>query len=89
VALVIGGWNDADPRTVQYEGVADFPEGTQLERVKIAYYATFPEGRSRLTWSRITYVRLTPRWIQFSDFNVEPPTIAEYSFPPSLEIKFL
>jgi pyridoxine/pyridoxamine 5'-phosphate oxidase len=25
IALVIGGWNDADPRTVQYQGVADFP----------------------------------------------------------------
>ena len=39
VALVIGGWNDGDPRTVQYEGVADFPAGAELERLKLAYFA--------------------------------------------------
>jgi pyridoxine/pyridoxamine 5'-phosphate oxidase len=34
IALVIGGWNEADPRTVQYEGKVDFPEGSELERVR-------------------------------------------------------
>jgi hypothetical protein len=34
IALVIGGWGDADPRTLQYEGVADFPEGAELEHLK-------------------------------------------------------
>jgi Pyridoxamine 5'-phosphate oxidase len=41
VALVIGGWNDSDPRTVQYEGVADFPTGAELERLKQVYFAAF------------------------------------------------
>src|SRR5215213_9048229 len=27
IAFVIGGWADADPRTLQYEGIAEFPDG--------------------------------------------------------------
>jgi pyridoxine/pyridoxamine 5'-phosphate oxidase len=77
IAFVIGGWNDADPRTVQYEGEADFPAGAELERVKQVYYATFPDGPTRLSWPGITYVRVKPRWVRFSDFSVEPPAISE------------
>ena len=80
IALVIGGWNDADPRTVQYEGVGDFPDGAQLERLKRVYYETFPDGPTRLTWRGITYVRIRPRWVRFSDFAVEPPVISELAF---------
>ena len=44
VAFVIGGWIPNDERTVQYEGVVDRPEGTELERLKSIYYAKFPTG---------------------------------------------
>lgn len=80
VALVIGGWNDADPRTIQFEGVADFPAGTELEDLKQVYYAAFPDGPTRLSWPGITYVRVKPRWLRFSDFTVEPPAISEHVF---------
>jgi general stress protein 26 len=80
VAFVIGGWNDADPQTVQYEGVADFPSGAELERLKQVYYAAFPDGPTRLSWPGITYVRVKPRWVRFSNFKVDPPTILERVF---------
>lgn len=80
IAFVIGGWNDNDSRTVQYEGVADFPAGAELERLKQAYFAVFPDGPTRLSWPGITYVRVKPRWLRYSDFTVEPPAIVEHRF---------
>ncbi len=80
VAVVMGGWNDAEARTVQYEGIADFPIGEELDRLKLVYYSVFPDGPSRLSWPGITYVRVKPRWIRFSDFTVEPPAISEHAF---------
>lgn len=80
IALVIGGWNEGDPRTVQYEGLADFPQGAELEQLKQVYFAAFPDGPTRLSWPGITYVRVKPRWVRYSDFTVEPPAISEHSF---------
>ena len=81
MAFVIGGWNDGDPRTVQYEGVPDLPSGPELEMLQRVYFAAFPDGPTRLSWPGITYVRVKPTWIRFSDFRSEPPVIAEQSFP--------
>ena len=78
VALVIGGWND--PRTVHYEGAADFPVGAELERLKQAYFAAFPNGPTRHLLPDITYARVKPVWIRYSDFRAEPPVIAELDF---------
>ena len=80
LALVIGGWIDSDPRTVQYEGVADFPAGAELERLKQVYFAAFPDGPTRLSWPDITYVRVKPVWVRYSDFRSEPPAITERVF---------
>jgi general stress protein 26 len=77
IALVAGGL-DGGARTVQYEGVADFPGGAALENMKRTYYAVFPDGPDRLLWPGLVYVRVTPRWIRFSDFSVQPPTIVEF-----------
>lgn len=79
IALVIGGWMPGDERTVQYEGIADEPAGDELERVKAAYYAVYPDGPSRLQWPGLTYVRIRPTWIRYSNFNVGPPEIVEFS----------
>ena len=81
IALVVGGWNDSDARTVQYEGVADSPSGAELERVKQVYFAAFPDGPSRLSWPGITYIRVKPAWIRYSDFRSEPPAVTERAFP--------
>ena len=79
VSLVIGGFVPGDERTVQYEGVADQPQGRELDRLKAIYYETFPEGKQRLGWQGLVYFRVTPSWIRYSDFNVNPPLIQEFA----------
>jgi hypothetical protein len=83
VALVIGGWRESSPCTLQYEGVADFPSGAELEHLRALYFAAFADGPTRLSWPGITYVRVKPRWLRFSDYTVEPPAIAEQVFSGS------
>ena len=80
IAFVVGGWRDGDERTVQYEGIADFPEGDELQRLKTVYFAAFPDGPSRQTWPGITYVRARPLWIRYSNFNTSPPEVCEWRF---------
>jgi uncharacterized pyridoxamine 5'-phosphate oxidase family protein len=74
IALVIGWDDDA---TVQLEGVADFPIGPELERLREIYFEPYPDGRERLAWPGITHVRVRPTWVRYSDYTVEPPLIVE------------
>jgi len=78
IALVIG-WDEA--LTVQIEGIASFPEGAELERVRAIYFAAYPDGRDRLAWDGITHVLVRPTWIRVSDFAVDPPRIFETTLP--------
>jgi hypothetical protein len=41
IAIVIGGLDAGDERTVQYEGVADEPTGADLERLKECCFSRF------------------------------------------------
>jgi pyridoxine/pyridoxamine 5'-phosphate oxidase len=77
VALVVG-WDEE--QTVQIEGDADEPTGTERERIRNAYFAKFPDGRERLSWPGITHFRVRPRWIRYSDFRGPEPRIVE--IPP-------
>jgi hypothetical protein len=77
ISLVVGGTVAGDERSLQYDGVADEPTGAELERIKAIYYARFPDGPSRLSWPGLTYVRVRPRWLRYSDFNVDPPILVE------------
>ena len=79
LAFVIGGLVDGEERTVQYEGIADEPSGEELDRLKQVYYAAWPDGPSRLSWPGLTYVRVTPTWIRYSNFNAHPPQIVEFT----------
>jgi hypothetical protein len=79
-ALVIGGMEDRDERTVQLEGITDEPTGPDLDRLKELYFARFPDGRNRQRWPGLTYIRVRTRWLRFSDFNQSPPVIAEVTF---------
>jgi hypothetical protein len=85
VAVVFGaaGWyvsGSHDERTVQYEGIADIPSGAELKRVQEEiYFKQFPDGRERLKWEHITYVRVRPTWIRYSNYNEGPPEIVEWS----------
>lgn len=78
VAFVIGGTREGDERTVQYEGIADVPEGDERERIQRIYFARFPDGRDRLAWPGLIHVRVRPAWIRYSNFNVQPPEIVEF-----------
>jgi hypothetical protein len=77
IALVVG-WEESDGRTAQIEGVADEPCGEELERLKPLYFESFPEGVARQSWPGITYVRVRPTWVRFSDFSGPEPRIVEY-----------
>ena len=69
-----------DERCVQYEGAADVPAGEELARVQeTIYFKQFPDGRARMKWAHIAYVRVRPLWIRYSDYNVSPPRIVEVS----------
>lgn len=78
LAFVIGGATLGDERTVQYEGVADEPAGSERDRILAAYYAAWPDGPSRASWPGLTYVRVRPTWIRYSDFNQNPPLVVEF-----------
>ncbi len=78
IALVIG-WDEE--RTVQYEGIADEPRGEELARLKAVYFSAFPDGRQREHWAGITYFRVRPVWLRYSDFTGAGPGSAELRFP--------
>ena len=78
-ALVIGPAVVGSDRTVQVQGRADEPTGADLERLLDLYFARFPDGRERQLWPGITYWRVLPTWIRYSDFSTDPPTIVEFS----------
>jgi len=79
VAFTIGGFTSGDERTVQYEGLADEPNGLELERLTETYYAVYPDGRARRSWPGLIYVRVRPTWIRYSDYNIDPPQITEFT----------
>jgi hypothetical protein len=72
-ALVM--WSGA--ATAQIEGIADEPQGAELERVRAAYLSTFPDGHERAAWPGIRYLRVRPTWIRASDFAGAEPVIVE------------
>jgi general stress protein 26 len=78
IAFVIGGWVNGDERTVQFEGIADEPRGDELARIKAAYFARWPDGRSRELSPGLAYIRVRPTWVRYSDFNQNPPAIVEF-----------
>ena len=66
IAFVIG-WDEEI--TVQYEGIADEPSGSERDRIREAYFAVYPDGRDRLNWAGITHFRVRPIWARYSDFR--------------------
>jgi len=81
IAVVIG-WDDE--QTVQIEGVADEPTGAELARLKSVYFEAYPDGVERQKWPGITYVRVQPNWMRYSDFRA-PSRIVEWSDGPSAD----
>src|ERR1035437_6972149 len=63
-SLVIG-WDGE--QTMQLEGLASEPHGSELTRFQDAYFATWPECRAHLSWPGIAYFIVRPTWIRYSD----------------------
>lgn len=78
VAFVIGGPEPGALRTVQLEGMADRPEGAELERLTTLYLDRFPDGLVRQSWPGLVYIRVRPTWLRWSDYSVDPPVILEW-----------
>lgn len=78
IAFVIGSPAGDAERSVQFEGVADEPTGAERARLTALYYAVFPDGRERLQWPGLTYIRATPTWLRYSDYDQNPPHIVEF-----------
>lgn len=85
-AFVLGGYSANDERTVQFEGLADEPVGAELERIKSTYFDAWPDGPGRASWPGITYFRVRPTWIRFSDFGCAPPRIIEFTVDDLAEL---
>lgn len=66
--------------TVQYEGEAFQPTGTELARYQEVYFAAWPDGPDRLNWPGIAYFVVRPKWIRYGDFDQRPPLIEEFAF---------
>jgi len=75
VALVMG-WDEG--QTAQVEGLVDEPAGDELEQLQDVYLHRFPDGQERAALSDITYFRVSPLWVRYSDFRATPPTVAEF-----------
>lgn len=76
LALVIG-WDLEEACTLQFEGLADEPEGDELERLKQRYFASFPDGVARQALPDIAYVRVRPTFLRFNNFRGTEPKILE------------
>lgn len=72
------GW--AGEITVQYEGKARRPDGSELAHYQQAYFANWPDGPSRMSWPGITYFVVRPTWVRYSDFDQSPPLVEEFAF---------
>ena len=78
IAFVFGSLMPHDEITVQYEGAADEPTGDDRARLIDLYLTVFPDGRERQKWPGLIYVRATPKWLRYSDYNQDPPEIVEF-----------
>ena len=74
VALVIGWDNEM---TVQCEGTADIPTGTDRDRCLRAYLAQYPDGVERAHDHDIVHVRVRPSWLRYSDYRRGSFTVEE------------
>ncbi len=77
VSLVIG-WDENI--TVQYEGEAYELEGEEKERYKQIYFRKNPEAQRWEAKEGMSYFKVVPKWIRYSDLNKNPWKIFEVIF---------
>jgi hypothetical protein len=79
-ASFVIGLGDRPEITIQLEGAALKPMGTELARYQQVYFAAWPDGPDRLSWPGIAYFVVKPKWIRYSDYDQRPPLIEEFTF---------
>src|SRR5258706_13093558 len=77
VSFVIGWDNNI---TVQYEGVAEEIVGEEAKKNKQIYWEKNPEAKRWAKTEGITYFRVKPKWIRYSDLNKDPWAVQELTF---------
>lgn len=77
VSVVIGWDNNI---TVQYEGIAEEVMGEKSEKYKKMYWNKNPEAKRWEKKEGITYFKVIPKWIRYSDLNKNPWYIVEIKF---------
>ncbi|MGV8968623.1 MAG: pyridoxamine 5'-phosphate oxidase family protein [Cellulomonas sp.] len=66
IAVTVGG---ADGTTLQCQGRADLPVGTDLERCRDAYLAAFPQFEDSLRSGGVVVVRVALDWWRYGDYR--------------------
>ena len=66
-AALVVGWDDE--QSVQIEGIARAPEGEDLAEAKQAYFAGWPDGKTRESWAAITYIAVRPGWLRCASYS--------------------
>ena len=74
VSLVIE-WDDNI--TVQYEGIAQELIGDKATKYKNVYWKKNPKAKRWEKEKGITYFKITPKWIRYSDLRKHPWEIKE------------
>lgn len=77
VSFVIG-WDTNI--TVQYEGVAKEVTGKEKEKYQKLYWEKNPNAKRWENREGITYFKVDPKWIRYSDLNKDPWDIQEITF---------
>jgi hypothetical protein len=77
IAAVIGWDGDL---TMQYEGIADEPEGAELDQLKSVYAASHSDTEFAMSWPGLTYFRVRPTWIRLSNYGAKW-SVEEITFP--------
>ena len=74
VSFVVG-WDENI--TVQYEGVAEEVKGEDAKRYQQTYWNKNPKAQRWESREGITYFKVAPKWIRYSDLNKNPWDVFE------------
>lgn len=62
---------------MQLEGVADEPTGAELDRLKALYFRAWPDAPELAGNTLMTYFRVRPTWVRYTDVRGGPPRVTE------------
>ncbi len=77
VSFVIG-WDENI--TIQYEGTAEEIKGESAKKYKEAYWSKNPQAKRWESREGISYFKVTPKWIRYSNLTQDPWDIFEVNF---------